>query len=54
MSITPTALLVGAIQGQYERRFTEKSTVGVALSYWGWGDYQYLSMDGKYRIYPPG
>ena len=54
LSINPLVLIFGGVSAEYERRTGSATALALGLSYYGFDDIDYLSMEGKFRFYPNG
>ena len=54
LSINPLALVFTGISGEYERRRSPSTAVALGVSIWSTDDFNYQSVEGKFRFYPNG
>lgn len=52
LSVNPLALIFTGISGEYERRTSPSTAVAVGLSIWSIDEFDYQSVEGKFRFYP--
>jgi hypothetical protein len=54
ISLNPLALVFGGISGEYEHSTGAATAVALGASLWDIGDFDYSSVDAKFRFYPNG
>ncbi|HEU4630267.1 MAG TPA: DUF3575 domain-containing protein [Gemmatimonadaceae bacterium] len=54
VSINPLALVLTGISGEYEHRTGSETSVALGASLWSLDDFDYSSVDAKFRFYPSG
>lgn len=51
LSVNPVGLAAGLYSGEYEGAVTRQMSLGVSASYVDFGDYDFTTVDGRWRLY---